>query len=82
VSDKENLSIIVNSILKWWEKHEYDTFSLPDGDEDNVYNYDPDFVVLAKQMTDKEKPYKRPLGDDTPKTPLRESVPIAVPKKN
>lgn len=35
-------------------------------------------------MTDKDKekqtPYKRPLGDDTPRRPLRESVPIAVPK--
>lgn len=28
----------------------------------------------------KDQRPKRPLGDDTPKSPLRESVPIAVPK--
>ena len=57
MSDKENLSLLIDLILKWWEEHQYDTFSLSDGAEDNVYSYDPDFVVLAKQMTDKENIY-------------------------
>lgn len=29
---------------------------------------------------DKKETWKRPLGDPTPKKPLRESVPIGVPK--
>jgi hypothetical protein len=39
---------------------------------------------MSNNDKDKEQPkpqHKRPLGDDTPRRPLRESVPIAVPKK-
>ena len=37
---------------------------------------------MSEKQESKPQPQpKRPLGDDTPRRPLRESVPIAVPKK-
>jgi len=37
-----------DAVLKWWSEHEYDTISLSDGDEDNVFDRDPEFVTIAK----------------------------------
>jgi hypothetical protein len=37
--------------------------------------------MTEKKEEEKDEQWRRPLGDDTPRTPLRESVPISVPKK-
>ncbi len=46
---KERYEELRDAVLKWWSEHEYDTMSLGDGDEDNVFDRDPDFVVIAKR---------------------------------
>jgi len=45
---KKQYEELRDSVLKWWSEHEYDTISLSDGDEDNVFDRDPEFVTIAK----------------------------------
>jgi len=39
-----------DKVLQWWEEHQSDTYSTGDDDWDNVYDEEPDFVTLAKQL--------------------------------
>jgi hypothetical protein len=41
------LDELVKKILEWWEEHEYDTCG--DYGEYNVFDKEPEFVVLAKK---------------------------------
>lgn len=36
---------------------------------------------MSDKEQEKKETWKRPFGDPTPKRPLRESVPLAVPKE-
>ena len=38
---------LINMILEWWEKHQYDTYVSND-EEYNIYDKEPDFVKEAK----------------------------------
>lgn len=46
--DKEIVEMI-NSILVWWEEHEFDT-TLNEEEEYNIYDEEPHFVKMAKQL--------------------------------
>lgn len=46
---KDKFTDLIDSILEWWEEHRYDTMSLGDGEEDNIYDEEPRFVQLAKE---------------------------------
>lgn len=48
-----DLKELAEKVLAWWEKHEYDTISSSDGDEWNVYDYEPDFVIAAREALKK-----------------------------
>lgn len=39
-----------DKVLQWWEEHQFDTYSTGDDDWDNVYDEEPGFVTLAKQL--------------------------------
>jgi len=41
---------LIKSVLAWWEDHQYDSVCDSDGDERNVYDEDPEFVVIAKKL--------------------------------
>ena len=41
---------LVYSILNWWNEHEYDTVMYQGGDVGNVYEDEPNFVKLAKEL--------------------------------
>lgn len=48
----DKIKLLINSILKWWKDHEFDTYR--DNEEEyNIYGDDPEFVRLAKQLTEK-----------------------------
>lgn len=36
------------AVMAWWKDHEFDAVSDGDGDERNVYDEDPEMVVLAR----------------------------------
>jgi len=44
---------LIEAVLKWWDEHQSDTVSDGDGDgdEQNVYDEEPEFVRLAKSKT-------------------------------
>lgn len=45
----DKVSKLIDTVLEWWQEHEYDCHF--DGeDERNVYDNDPEFVTLAKQL--------------------------------
>lgn len=44
------LSRLVSSAMAWWDKNRSLTFPLGDGDEDNVFDRDPDFVTKAESL--------------------------------
>lgn len=44
--DNESKSL-VESILKWWNEHQYDTC---ENGEYNIYDEEPKFVTIAKRM--------------------------------
>lgn len=47
----ETIDGLIDAVLTWWEQHEYDVVVVG-GDEDNVYDSEPQFVEIAKQMRD------------------------------
>jgi formylmethanofuran dehydrogenase subunit E len=47
---------MIDSILKWWEEHQYDENGDPQNPW-NVYSEEPDFVKIAKKFN-KEKCWK------------------------
>jgi hypothetical protein len=51
-------------ILEWWDEHQYDTMSYGDGDERNVYDNEPDFVILARETTPNTQPALDPRTPD------------------
>lgn len=53
---EKNLEHLVTLCLKWWEVHQYDTTSTGDGDEVNVYDSPPDFVILASKILMENSP--------------------------
>lgn len=52
IKAKVKIIELVNSILEWWEEHQYDTTQGGEeyAEEYNVYDTEPDFVTLAKRM--------------------------------
>lgn len=42
---------LIDAVLTWWEQHEYDVVVVGD-DEDNMYDSEPQFVEIAKQLRD------------------------------
>ena len=47
----EEVKLLVLSILEWWDLHEFDTTG--EYDEYNVYDIDPEFVLIAKRLAEK-----------------------------
>ena len=50
---------LCDSILVWWEEHQYDTYDVDTDDSgtmesENVYDIAPEFLVLAKRLKSKE----------------------------
>lgn len=45
-----NMEELIRLILEWWEIHQYDTYSMDDGEEDNLYDEPPPFVKLALKL--------------------------------
>ena len=45
----EKAKDLAEAVLAWWKEHKYDACQTADGDEDNVYDYTPDFVVKAAE---------------------------------
>jgi hypothetical protein len=42
---------LVKAVLAWWDEHRFDTINLGDGEEDNAYDEEPEFVKIAKKMS-------------------------------
>lgn len=47
----EESKLLVLSILEWWDLHEFDTTG--EYGEYNVYDVDPEFVLIAKGLAEK-----------------------------
>lgn len=47
----EETKLLVLSILEWWDLHEFDTTG--EYGEYNVYDVDPEFVLIAKRLAEK-----------------------------
>ena len=47
----EEVKLLVLSILEWWNLHEFDTTG--EYGEYNVYDIDPEFVLIAKRLAEK-----------------------------
>lgn len=45
----EDLMNLVDSVLHWWDLHQYDTCG-GEGEEWNVYLETPEFVVMAQNI--------------------------------
>lgn len=45
----DKLDELVNSILQWWNEHKYDSEKIGE-EEFNIYEEEPDYATLAKQM--------------------------------
>lgn len=47
---------LAKAVLKWWEKAEYEVYTVDEGDdyfeEYYVYNIEPEMVRLAKEILD------------------------------
>lgn len=43
---------LANAVLKWWEEHKYDVDISQEGEEYNRYDEEPEFVSIAKQITE------------------------------
>jgi hypothetical protein len=41
---------LVGMILVWWEDNKFNTVSMGDGEEDNMYSEEPDFVTEARKL--------------------------------
>ena len=41
---------LADEMLKWWEDNRYTTIDLGDGEEDNLYNEEPLFVEMARNL--------------------------------
>lgn len=50
-----DLYAMAEMVLSWWEERQYDTCSTGDGDERNIYDDEPDFVIAAKAALKKVK---------------------------
>lgn len=48
----DEIKLLINSILKWWKDHEFDTYK-DDNEEYNIYGDAPEFVKLAKEFDEK-----------------------------
>ena len=46
----EDLIKLLDEVLSWWNDHEFDTVKLSDGDEDNLWDGTPDFILIAKRL--------------------------------
>lgn len=45
---------LIDSILAWWEKHQYDTKQYPGEDERMIYYEEPEFVTIAKRLKEEQ----------------------------
>lgn len=74
MEDRANKLIV--EVLKWWKEHEYDTVAGAE-DEFNVYDDEPIFVTLTKQLnqaTSKE-PIDRGYLSDWYQASIDETIP-------
>jgi hypothetical protein len=46
---------LADTILAWWDDNKYNTVSLDDGDEDNMFDGEPDFVMEARKIKEEVK---------------------------
>lgn len=47
---REQLVLLVDLVLEWWEDHKYDSYPLGDGEWDNIYSETPEFCYLAEKI--------------------------------
>ena len=47
---EDNVLKLSKLVLEWWEVHQYDTCLDGDNDEHNLYDEDPLFVKLAREL--------------------------------
>ena len=47
---EEKVVNLIAAILDWWNEHQYDTARTGDGDFDNVFDGEPDFVTQARSL--------------------------------
>jgi hypothetical protein len=46
---------LIKAVLDWWETHQFDSVSDGDGDEQNVYDDEPEFVKIAQRLKNEKK---------------------------
>ncbi len=44
---------LIDSILDWWEEHQYDTRS-SESEDWNLYDEEPEFVKIAKRLKEEQ----------------------------
>lgn len=42
--------LLASLVLNWWEYHQFDTVDGGDGDDYNVFDEEPEFITLAKEI--------------------------------
>lgn len=53
---------LAESVMRWWKKHEFDTISVQEEEymeQYNVFDNDPEFVVLSRQILEEAKKRKK-----------------------
>lgn len=46
---------LANSILEWWKDHKSDSYISYDGEEYNIFDDEPEFVIQAKHIIELKK---------------------------
>lgn len=45
---------LIDKVLEWWNEHKYDEVIRLDGEHDNAFDEEPEFVKIAKRLKEEK----------------------------